>query len=262
MSTLIDGVARGLGDRGPQLKAALATLGPFLEAAQDVSGALEERRGDVRRLVRDLSEVSDELGDRDRTLVSMIRRGNATLGELARRDEPIGRTLAQLPGTLATLQSSFAALRATQDELDPALRSLQPVADRLPEGLEGLQRLSDDLGPAATALRGPVHQLRPLTRALSPTVGSLDAAIGALSPQAPRLDVITRTTVPCLDDVQAFFHRTSSLFKFGDAYQVTPRADVVINYQTPALKPIQGPLPGENGPVKRPRKCFNRGGTP
>lgn len=259
LGVLLDGISESLGERGPQLRAAFAELAPFLESADDLAGALSLRRRETRRLVSNLAVLMDEVGDQDRRLTSAIRNGNSTMAELARNDGPLAATIANLPGTVARLRGAFAELRLTQDELDPALQSLRPVAAKLDSGLGGLEKVAIDLRPAVRALRAPVRELRPLARSLSPTALSLDTAIQRLQPQARDIDQITATTVPCLDDVQAFFQRTNSLFKFGDAYQVTPRADVVVNYQSAAVKPLQV-LPGESTPVNRPTKCYERKG--
>ena len=64
---------------------------------------------------------------------SFVRYADDTLGELARNDRPFAATIQQLPGTLATMSSSFAELRTAEGALDPALRSLGPVAERPPD---------------------------------------------------------------------------------------------------------------------------------
>lgn len=213
----IDNIGRGLPDRGDNFRAALVELAPFLRAAQRLTRETAVRRGHTRRLVHNFRLMMDELGRRDRQLRQLVRGGSQSLSALARAQQPLARTLAELPPTLRQLRPSFAALRAAADELDPALVELQSSARALPSGLAALRDFSTAANPALRALRRPLPELTALVTALRPTAAGLDVAFRSLSPQAPRLDKITAAIVPCEYAVSKFFHNTASLMKFYDS---------------------------------------------
>lgn len=254
LATVLNELARGLGDRGESLREGFAQLDPFLADAQRLSTELAERRRNLARMVHTFGGVMDVLARRDRQLTELVRGTSATLGELGRNDRPLASTLAQLPPMLNTLRASFASLRTAQDTLDPALRALGPVARELPEGLEALEGFSVRAAPALRALRPAVGGLRPLARDLSPTSRSIERALRPARPLVPGIDRITTNAVPCLGELQDFMGNTLSLLKFGDGsnLSVTPRADVHISLGSGA-----GKLPMGTG-IERP--CFEKEG--
>lgn len=255
LATVLNELARGLGDRGESLREAFVQLDPFLADAQRLSTALAERRRNLARMVHTFGGVMDVLARRDRQLTELVRGGSATLGALARNDRPLAATLAELPPVLSTMRTSFASLRSAQDALDPALRALGPVARELPEGLEALESFSVRATPALRALRPAVSGLRPLARNLSPTSRSIERTLRPAKPLVSGIDRITTNVVPCLGDLQQFMGNTLSLLKFGDGsnLSVTPRADVHISLGSGA-----GKLPMGMG-IAQP--CFEKGGA-
>ena len=226
LTILLAELGRGLKDGGAQLQASFAQLGPFLDVAQRATSELALRRANVRRLVHNFGGLSAALARRDAQLTTLVRQGDAALGELARNDQPLGGTLTGLPPAMAAMRSSFASVRALAGDLDPALQSLRPVAARLPAGLDGLGRFGRDATPALAALRPAVRNLRPLARVLVPTSRALDEAFGSLRPQAPQFDELTKELATCRASAQTFFNNTLQVFKFADANGSFPRAEV------------------------------------
>jgi len=227
MERATDELGRALPDRGQQLRAALAELAPFLDAAERLTGQLAVRRRATRRLVHNLRLTTEALGERDAQLTRLVRGGAATLAELGRADAPLGQTISELPPTLRRLRSSFATLRATVDVLDPALDALRPAARALPGGLAALRSFSVEARPALAALRRPLPSLRPLVRELRPTARDLSRAFAALRPTAPKLDRITQAVVPCELAVAKFFQNTISVMKFSGQRASFPRGHTV-----------------------------------
>ncbi|MGE4426180.1 MAG: MlaD family protein [Solirubrobacteraceae bacterium] len=225
LGRVLDGLQRGLDDEGGrQLRAAFAQLGPFLHGARRLTGVLAERRATMRRLVHATAGVSGAVAVRDRQLGALVHSGGATLRELARRDEPLARSLAELPETLDALDRGLARVQAAQDDVDPALVALRPVARRLEPGLRALERFGTDARPAVRALRPSVVALEPLADALRPTAVGLQRSFARLRPQAPRLDRVTAKVEGCLMPAQKFLHWSLSVFKFGDANAAYTRA--------------------------------------
>ena len=216
LSSLLNQLGRGLDDGGKDLEWAFQEMGPFFQNAAEVLDVLADRRENFRRFITDFGSIAEELGEKDRQLAGFVKDGERVLGELAAKDAPFAATIAQLPGTLQTMQRSFANLRATEEILDPALQSLRPVAEKLPSGLKSLDEFATDASPALRALRTPVRELRPLTRALRPTSQSLVGVFDQLNTQAPQLDKGAEMAIPCLEVAGQFLSRAMSATKLGD----------------------------------------------
>ena len=228
----IDELGRALPDRGVQLRAALTELTPFLNDAQRFTAALAVRQTQTSRLVHNLALMTGELGTRQHQLTELVRSGAASLTTIGQADGPLAATISQLPPTLHQLETTFATVRATADQLDPAFDALQPTARALPSGLAALRSFSTQAEPAIAALRRPLPSLAPLVRELRPTAADLDAAFAALRPQVPRLDRITAAIVPCELAVQKFFQNTISVFKFSSARAPFPRGHTIAGIST------------------------------
>ena len=227
MEQTIDEVGRGLGDQGPQFRAALVELAPFLNSARRLTHETAIRRTQTKRLVHNLTLMMAELGRRDRDLRKIVVGGAHTFDELAAQDASLSDVISQFPPTLQQLLPTFATLRKTADELDPAFDALQPAAQSLPAALANLRDFSLEARPSLAALRRPVPQLTRLVGELRPTAEGLDQAFTQLNPQAPRLDAITAKIVPCEYAISKFFNNTASLMKFSDARGLIPRGQTV-----------------------------------
>lgn len=217
LTNLLNQLGRGLSDGGENLKWAFREMTPFFDNAEQVLTALADRRKNFARFVTSFSGIAGELAQTNRQLAGFVKHGDEVLGTLSQNDGPFAATLAELPGTLSAMKSSFANLRATEDVLDPALQSLKPVAKVLPSGLDNLNAFAKEATPSLRALRTPVKELRPLTRAVRPTSRSLVPVFGQLKTQAPQLDKGVQMGVPCLSQVGTFLSRFLSATKLGDA---------------------------------------------
>lgn len=239
LASLLNQLGRGLDDGGKDLRWAFQEMTPFFENATSVLDALADRRENFQRFVTNFGGIAQELAEKDRQLAGFVKHGEEVLGTLSANDGPFGATLAQLPGTLQTMQRSFANLRQTEEVLDPALRALRPVADKLPAGLSSLDGFARDATPALQALRTPVRELRPLSRALRPTSKSLVGVFEKLDVQAPQLDRGTEMGIPCLKAAGQLLSRVMSATKLGDvavpsgAYSAANfRADVHVDFSS------------------------------
>lgn len=239
LSSLLNQLGRGLDDGGDNLKWAFRELAPFFTNATSVLNALAERRQNLKRFVTSFSGIAEELGQKDRELAGFIKHGDEVLATLNQNDGPFSATLAELPGTLQAMKSSFANLRATEAVLDPALESLRPVAKKLPSGLDSLNKFAKDATPSLNALRTPVKELRPLTQAVRPTSKSLRGAFDQLKVQAPQLDSGVEMAVPCLPQAGTLLSRFLSATKLGDSTPAPAnssvanfRADVNVDFNS------------------------------
>ncbi|HWH44002.1 MAG TPA: MlaD family protein [Thermoleophilaceae bacterium] len=227
MAALLEGLGEGMPDGGHQLRASFASTVPFLKAAKRLSDVLARRERQTRRLVHNFRRLTEALGGRDRRLAVLVRGGHVALGELAAADQPLARTLEELPPLLTRMRSAMTALRSAQNELDPALGELGGVATAMPGGMRALHEFSDDALPALEALEGPVRRLVPLVADLRPVAVDTQSAFELLRPQAPRFDRMSAALLPCRFAVGKFFQWTASVFKFYDAYGSYPRGESV-----------------------------------
>lgn len=217
MATILDQLGNGMQDRGAALRTAFVRLGPFVELAGRLSHQLAHRSDLTRRLVSDTSDLTAELGRRDRELRTLVRTAGTTLTTLDERSPDLDATLRELPPTLAVIDSSFAALRRVLPDVDGAVTSLRPVAVALPSSLRGLRRLSSSLDPAVRSLRTPVRQLVPFANTLVPASDLLRRSVDALRPQTRAIDHVTRSVKGCTVALEGFFQWTASLVKLSDA---------------------------------------------
>jgi ABC-type transporter Mla subunit MlaD len=229
MAILLSELGKGLDDGGVKLKQSFAEIAPFLHVAQDTTRVLAERKAAVRRVVHNFGVLSASLAERDQDLNRFVVQGNSTLGELARRDQPLAATLTGISELLPVMRSSFASVQGLSGHLDPALRGLRPVAAKLNSGLAGLQQLGEDAVPALRALRPAVGDLRTMARTLPATSQALSTAFQRFSPQAPQLDRATSLLPGCMDTLQLFFQRTLSVFKWEDVNGAYPRGEMTID---------------------------------
>ncbi len=242
-----DELGRGLGNNGQDFRAALVELGPFLQAAQRLTGEMAVRQVQTRRLVHNFRALMDELGNRNGQLRTLVSAGAQTFTEVASQQASLTQVLVDFPPALRQLLPAFTALRGAADQLDPAFDRLRGTAKALPAGLEALRSFSVSALPALQAFQRPLPALSSLLTALQPTATGLRSDFSLLAPQAPRLDRITTKVVPCELAVQKFFANTLSLMKFSDSRGLVARGQTVDGLD-PSQRAAPSCAPG--GPTK------------
>jgi len=135
-----------------------------------VSGALAERRRNLRRLVNRYGLLTEELGRADREIVRVVRAGNSVFEALATERDELGAATAQLPGTLSQTRRALGDVEAFSVRLDPALRALRPTVAELEPAARALVPLAREGTPIVR------DRLRPLARAMPPELRRLSAA--------------------------------------------------------------------------------------
>ncbi|HWF53736.1 MAG TPA: MlaD family protein [Solirubrobacteraceae bacterium] len=258
LQELLDELATGLSPAGgTQLRDAFGYVGSLLVAQKRLSNVIAQRKVIVTGLVHDSRLLFDELSARNTQLATLLRTGSGTFAALGAQSPALRSLIAELPGTLSTMQSSFGQLQTTLADVRPALTDLVPTANALPAGLNALKRFSAPATPALTALEPAVDALEPLATNLAPTATALHQAFTTLVPQAPRLDRVTAKVVPCELPVDKFFAWTLSVLKFGNATNLSssPRGLLVAGpFEDPSLKdptvaPVIGCADGKPAPT-------------
>jgi len=181
LQLLVSGAGTGLDGRGRDASAALRRLGPLQRDVARVTGALAERRGNLRRLVNRYGLLSEELGESDREIVRVVRAGNSVFEALASERHNLSRSVAQLPGTLGQTRRTLGHVQRLSEQLDPALTALRPTVRELAPAARALVPLAREGTPIVA------ERLRPLARTAPPELARLRAAAGDLALAGPDL---------------------------------------------------------------------------
>ena len=158
LKLLISGAGKGIDGRGADMREALKRLGPTVRDSARVTRASAARRRELRSLVRHYGLLTRELGRSDRDIVRLVRGSNAVFGSIAPEERALSRSVAELPGTLRTAESTLVKAGALGRRLEPALQALRPSIRKLGPTGEALLPLAREATPI---LR---DRIRPLAR--------------------------------------------------------------------------------------------------
>lgn len=248
LATLVGGAAQGLSGRGLDVREMLRALGPTTAQVRELGAALVGRRLALARVVHNLALVAEAAGASDRQIGTVLDAGNATLAALSGQDAALGRSLAELPGTLAAGRSALTHLSGLADLLGPTLTALQPAVRGLPGALHAL-------GPLARAATPVVRDgLRPLVSRLEPFASALAPAVPALSTQTPALvsafhilNYVANETDYASPAWPGFLywtawavHNTNSAYSTEDANGAVARALLLVSCSTLSSQPQIG----------------------
>lgn len=181
LKLLISGGGKGLKGRGKDGSRTLRQLGPLQRDVRRVSGALAQRRTNLRRLVNRYGRLTEELGTSDRDIVRLVRAGNAVFSAFARERGSLSRSTALLPGTLRQTQRTLGDVQSFSERLRPALGALRPTVRELDPATRSLLPLAREGTPIVR------DEIRPLARAAPSRLATLGAASGDLVKAAPDL---------------------------------------------------------------------------
>jgi phospholipid/cholesterol/gamma-HCH transport system substrate-binding protein len=190
--SLLSGLDRGTAGRGRDLNALFRAIGPTMQQVRQVGDVLAARRGEVARLVHNLSLLSRAAGAKDRDIATVVEAGNAMLGALADQDVALRSSVAQLPGTLHALRGTLGHTTRLADVLAPTLDALLPTARRLEPTLRAGRPLFEGGGLLPVGRVKPfVDAILPIGRYLPDTNQALRRATG---PQIKAFKVIQAFT--------------------------------------------------------------------
>lgn len=178
---LVNGVDKGLDGRAQDLQQILKTLEPTANDLERVSGALADRRKELRRLVHSMAVLTEATATKDKELAQVIQGGNATLQALANQEGALRESTRKLPGTLRVTSATLANLKDFSAELKPTLDGLLPTVRKLKPALKA----TDDLAVQAVPILR--DRIRPLVRELQPLAKDLEPTTNDLSAVTPKL---------------------------------------------------------------------------
>jgi len=182
LKLLISGAGKGFDGRGPGLREALKRLGPTVRDSARVTRASARRKRELRSLVRHYGLLARELGRSDKEIVRLVRGSNAVFGAIAPEEEALSRSVAQLPGTLRSAETTLVKVGALGRRARPALQALRPSIRKLGPTGEALLPLAREATPI---LR---NRIRPLTRVARTEVEELGIGARRIARAAPDLE--------------------------------------------------------------------------
>ena len=197
LQLLISGGGKGLKGRGEDASRTLRQLGPLQRDVRRVSGALAERRHNLRRLVNRYGLLTEELGRSDHDIVRLVRSSNTVFSAFAQERGNLAQATALLPGTLRQTQRTLLDVQGFSNRLAPALQALRPTVRELDPATRALLPLAREGTPV---LR---DQIRPLARAAPSRLRTLGAASNDLAKAGPDLTT-SLTKVNRLLNIVAF----------------------------------------------------------
>jgi phospholipid/cholesterol/gamma-HCH transport system substrate-binding protein len=172
LSGLIGSLDQGTKGRAPDVRRVLRALGPTTTQLGEITRELDTQRVALSRLVTNVAAVTKAAAS-DGRLADVVVAGNRTLNALARQDEPLRQTLAELPSTLRSADESLRTVGGLSDALVPALRDLNPPVAQLPTSLKALRPVTEDFSSLMrTSFRPAVKQTTPLAKDLGPSLAN------------------------------------------------------------------------------------------
>jgi phospholipid/cholesterol/gamma-HCH transport system substrate-binding protein len=177
LQSLVKGFGDGTGGRGVDLRRFLEISRPTLKSTRALTAAIRARRGELKRVVHNLSLLTGRLGPQSADLARLVRSANGTFSALAAEDGSVRATLRELPPTLRAADTALSAARPLSEELAPTLDGLAPALGDLPGALRAAQRLAADTTPDVRSIRSLTTKGTPLATTLRRTLTSLDAAL-------------------------------------------------------------------------------------
>ncbi|MGH9274572.1 MAG: MCE family protein [Acidimicrobiales bacterium] len=142
----INAAVRALGDSTARNSDEVAAL---IENLEVVTGAINEREGDLRRLVGNAQQVTETLAARDQQLVALIDSADVLLSQIAARRDELAAVLGNGSEVVSTLARLIDSQRAN---LDNILGDLHITLERVDANLPVINNSLAWTGPAFTGL--------------------------------------------------------------------------------------------------------------
>lgn len=226
----LDGLGDGVAGRSAEVSRLFAAARPTIADGATVLDAVRHQREGFAQLVRDTGQVTQAVARRANDLQSLAGSAKATAEAVAARDEALGRTFAQLPGTLEQARESLGRLRVFSSRATPVMANLEegftalrPVVAQLPSAAGATRTMVGRLDPFLKVADPMLAKLRPFARALTPAVPALDDLLRQLQPMATYLK-------PYSADAGAFFAANGAMLsyrdKFGGAARIFNTIDI------------------------------------
>jgi phospholipid/cholesterol/gamma-HCH transport system substrate-binding protein len=192
---LIDGAGKGLKGNGDDLREVFRRLGPTQRSLKRVTGAIADRRTEMRRLITNYGSLLDTLSHKDSQLVRLVDESNAVFQSFAAEEQNIRASVSRLPGTLRQTSDTLGKLQAYAPVLRSSLESLRPAFRQIDVANRQVLPFVREAEPITRT------QIRPFVRTARPYVRDLRPAAVNLATATP--------------DLAASFHQLNRFFNMG-----------------------------------------------
>ncbi|HET9025404.1 MAG TPA: MlaD family protein, partial [Burkholderiaceae bacterium] len=173
---------------------------PLSRHVGQASRLVAKRRVQLKRLVGNLSQLSTELGARDRDIARFVRASAAVFRRFANQNQNLQRSVELLPSTLDKSSRALAkvdtlgrTLGVTAKELDPAAKALAPALRDVepffrkttPVFRDQIRPFGRAAQPETKALKEPTTKLAQATPELKTLSDVLNAILNELAYKSP-----------------------------------------------------------------------------
>jgi phospholipid/cholesterol/gamma-HCH transport system substrate-binding protein len=281
LQLLINGAGKGFKGHGNDLREVFRRLGPTERSLRKVSGAIADRRVEMRRLITNYGSLLDELGDKDKELVDLVDESNAVFESFASEQDNVSASIQKLSPTLRTTSQTLNKVQTFAPVLQSSLESLRPAVRQidtanhevLPFVREAEPILRNQIRPFVRASRPYVRNLRPAAVNLAEATPDLTASIhelnrffnmGSYNPGGRNPVSGVEATDRNRDEGYLFWlgwlgQNTDSLFSTSDATGPFRRALAGFNCtgvrETLAAQPAAGAIIGLTNILNTPGLC-------
>lgn len=197
LQSLLQRLQTTLGASAPDLNATLATAGPAVEALGGIAASLGQDGESIKNIVSRLRQLSDTASARRADISTVVTSLTQLTQTLAAQDQPLRRTLQELPGTLRSAKTVLDKVPATVDAAAPLLRDARPLAVELGP-------VSRDLRPVLTDLRATVTDLRPALTDAATLLGRTPVLLDSTSAFLPPFDQTLTGALPTLQFLRPY----------------------------------------------------------
>jgi phospholipid/cholesterol/gamma-HCH transport system substrate-binding protein len=181
LQLLIAGGGKGLKGRGEDLRSVFERLEPLHRDLAKVTGAIADRRRNLRRLVHNYGELTTTLGRKDEEIVRLVEASESVLSAFASQDQNISSAVSKFPSALRETESTLAKLDTFAGELGPTLDDLRPAFRELDDANKAVLPFAKEAEPITR------KEIRPFVRSARPYVRDLRPAAEGLSQATPDL---------------------------------------------------------------------------
>jgi phospholipid/cholesterol/gamma-HCH transport system substrate-binding protein len=195
LQLLINGAGKGLDGNGDDLREVFKRLGPTNRSLKEVTGAIADRRRQMRRLISNYGSLLETLSGKDEELVRLVDESNAVFESFAAEEANISESVRRLPGALNTTADTLTKVEAYAPVLRSSLQSLRPAFRQLDVANREVLPFVREAEPIVR------KEIRPFVRTARPYVRDLRPAAVDLARATP--------------DLTASFHQLNRFFNIG-----------------------------------------------
>jgi virulence factor Mce-like protein len=238
----MQGTAKAVHGRGPDLSAAIAELAPFAEETNRLLRVLDSQDQAVRQLVHNGGTVFQALSERQGQLSGLIQHSQDVFSTTARRNQDLEELFKILPTFQRESRATLARLNRFADTADPLVQQLQPAAKELSPTLVAAQKAAPDLKAFFEGLRGTINASdsgfpalqRLISDDFTPLLARLGGSVGGQDPYLAHLNSIVQVLKMYKHEITAFLGNVAATTQFGiQSFQANGRFVKILRTTSP-----------------------------